>query len=586
MRWSECFIPTHKENPADAECASHALLVRAGYVRQLGAGLYTKLPLAVRSIGKVERIVDEEMAGIGGVRFAMPALHPSEPWVESGRWEALGETLFRVKDRAGRELCLGPTHEEIFALTAAAELRSYKDLPQIWYQVQTKFRDEPRPRSGVIRTREFVMKDSYSFDLDEDALEASYARHLEAYGRILQRCGLERVFTVEAFSGAMGGSVSHEFMMPTDAGESTVVTCECGYAANIETAAAVPAARAVPAGSGVHGTAGDDEDALSELREVATPAAGTVEEVCAFLDVGPERIIKSLVYVIKSSLVLLLVRGDDQLNEQKVSTLFETGDLRPAHEARIQKKFGASIGSIGPVGVERIEIVADRALEGRRDMVCGANKDGYHLVGVTSGEHFGARFADIRRVRPGDECAACGRPVEISRALELAHTFKLGTRYSEALGLSVLGRDGKPVPVVMGSYGIGLERILAGAIEQRHDENGFVLLPSIAAYELVITPISMDDEAQREVAERLHDECAAAGVDVLLDDRDRRPGVKFKDADLIGAPLRITVGPRGLPTATVEFINRLDGSRRYVPIDEAAGIVRVALDAATAATTT
>jgi prolyl-tRNA synthetase len=396
------------------------------------------------------------------------------------------------------------------------------------------------------------------------------------------------VFSVEAFSGAMGGSVSHEFMIPTDAGESTVVTCRCGYAANIETAAAVPAARAVPAAAAVPDAAADD-DGPEQPREVATPDVGTVEQVCAFLGVGPERIIKSLVYVIKSSLVLLLVRGDDQLNEQKLSTLLDTGDLRPAHEARIEKKFGASIGSIGPVGVERVEIIADRALEGRRNMVCGANKDGHHLVGVTPGVHFEARFEDIRRVRAGDRCASCGEPVEISRALELGHTFKLGTRYSEAFGLAVVGSDGRPVPVVMGSYGIGLERILAGAIEQRaagtpFDQDGFVLAPAIAPYELVITPISTTEDAQRDVANRLHDECAAAGIDVLLDDRDRRPGVKFKDADLIGTPLRITVGPKGLPTRTVEFINRLDGSRRYVPIAEATGIVRSVLDAAAATT--
>ncbi len=568
MRWSECFIPTHKENPADAECASHALLIRAGYVRQLGAGIYVKLPLAVRSTAKIEQILDEEMARIGGRRFHMPALHPAEPWVRSGRWEVMGETLFRLKDRAQRDLCLGPTHEEIFAQTASAELRSYKDLPQIWYQVQTKFRDEPRPRSGVIRTREFLMKDSYSFDLDEKALEASYSKHVEAYERIFRRCGLEGVFTVRAFSGTMGGTVSHEFMIPTEAGESTVVKCPCGYAANIETAVARPSDFA-------------DGDALSTPAEVATPEAGTVEEVCTLLDVPPARIIKSLVYVIKSSLVLLLVRGDDQLNEQKLSTLFDTGDLRPAHEARIRKKFGAGVGSIGPVGVERIEIVADRALEGRRNLVCGANKDGFHLVGVTPGVHFEARFEDLRRARPGDRCVECGRSVEISRALELGHTFKLGTRYSDALGLSVIGANGRPKPVVMGSYGIGLDRILAGAIEQRHDENSFVLPAAIAPFELIVTPVNWADEAQRRAAKALHETCAAQGVDVLLDDRDRRAGVKFKDADLIGVPLRITVGPRGLAAGTVEFIDRLEGARRDVPIKEAAEVTRETLSAMT-----
>jgi prolyl-tRNA synthetase len=566
MRWSECFIPTLKESPSDAECASHALLVRAGYVRQLGAGLYVKLPLAVRSIAKIERIIDEEMARIGAKRFHMPALHPAEPWVRSGRWDVMGETLFRLKDRAQRDLCLGPTHEEIFAQTASAEIRSHKQLPQIWYQVQAKFRDEPRPRSGVIRTREFLMKDSYSFDLDEAGLDASYAKHLDAYERIFARCGLEGVFSVRAFSGGMGGTVSHELMIPTDAGESVVVKCACGYAANIETAEALASEFA-------------DEPDAGAPAEVATPDVGTVEEVCALLGVPPERIIKSLVYVIKSSLVLLLVRGDDQLNEQKLSTLFDTGDLRPAHEERIRKKFGASVGSLGPVGVDKIEIVADRALDGRRNMVCGANKDGFHLVGVTPGVHFEARFEDLRRAKPGDRCVACGRAVEISRALELGHTFKLGTGYSEALGVSVLDVNGRPTPVVMGSYGIGLERILAGAVEQRHDENGFVLPAAIAPFELVITPVNSADAPQRDAAERLHEQCAAQGVDVLLDDRDRRAGVKFKDADLIGAPLRITVGPKGLPSGVVEFIDRLDGSRRDVPIDEAAGIARERLSA-------
>jgi len=570
VRWSECFIPTHKENPADAECASHALLVRAGYVRQLGAGLYVKLPLAVRSMAKIERIIDEEMVRIGGRRFHMPALHPAELWVESGRWDVMGEMLFRLKDRAQRDLCLGPTHEEIFAATASAELRSYKDLPQIWYQVQTKFRDEARPRSGVIRTREFLMKDSYSFDFDEAGLDASYAKHLDGYERIFARCGLEEVFTVQAFSGAMGGTVSHEFMIPTDAGESTVVKCSCGYAANIETAEALPSEFA-------------DEEGAATPVEVATPDAGTVEEVCALLDVPPERVIKSLVYVVKSSLVLLLVRGDDQLNEQKLSTLLETGDLRPAHEERIRKKLGAGIGSIGPVGVERIEIVADRAIEGRRNMVCGANKDGFHFVGVTPGVHFEARFEDLRRARPGDRCVACGRPVEISRALEVGHTFKLGTRYSEAFGVRVLDANGRRRPVVMGSYGIGLERILAGAIEEHHEENGFVLPAAIAPFALVITPVSSADEDQRCAGERLHDECAARGVDVLLDDRDRRAGVKFKDADLIGVPLRITVGPKGLASGMVEFVDRVEGSRRDVPIGEAAGVIASRLSVLTQA---
>ncbi|MBN1917999.1 MAG: proline--tRNA ligase [Verrucomicrobia bacterium] len=570
MRWSESFIPTHKENPSDAECASHALLVRAGYVRQLGSGLFCKLPLAVRSTAKIERIIDDEMARIGGRRFAMPALHPAEPWVQSGRWDVLGEMLFRLKDRAGRDLCLGPTHEEIFALTASAELRSYRDLPQIWYQVQTKFRDEPRPRSGVIRTREFLMKDAYSFDVDENGLEESYGKHLDAYARIYRRCGLRDVFTVQAFSGTMGGTVSHEFMVATEAGESTVVKCACGYAANVDTARTVPSACT-------------DEPAPDAPREVATPGARTVEEVSAQLDVPPARIIKSLVYVIKSSLVLLLVRGDDQLNEQKLSPLFGTGDLRPAHEARIEKKFGAGVGSLGPVGVTGVEIVADGALEGRQNMVCGANRDGYHLAGVTPGVHFEARFEDLRRAREGDRCAACDGVVEISPALELGHTFKLGTRYSDALGFTVLDADGRARPVVMGSYGIGIERILAAAVEQHHDEDSFVLPPGIAPYGLVITPISFGDEEQRAVAERLHDECAAQGIDVLLDDRDRRAGFKFKDADLIGAPLRVTVGPKGLPHGVVEFVNRLDGSRRDVPIDAIAATVRDALSAVPAA---
>jgi len=569
MRWSECFIPTHKEHPADAECASHALLVRAGYVRRLTAGVYTKLPLAVRSIAKIERILDEEMARIGGRRFHMPALQPAEPWVRSGRWAVMGETLFRLQDRAGHNLCLGPTHEEVVAATASAELRSYKDLPQIWYQIQTKFRDEIRPRSGIIRTREFLMKDSYSFDLDKDGLEASYRRHLEAYERIFRRCGLEGVFTVRAFSGAMGGTVSHEFMIPTEAGESTVVKCSCGYAANVETAGALPGDVA-------------DEEARGAPTEVATPDVGTVEEVCAFLDVPPERIVKSLVYVIKSSLVLLLLRGDDQLNEQKLSALFDTGDLRPAHEARIQKKFGAGIGSIGPVGVEQIEIVADRALDGRRNLVCGANKDGFHLVGVTPGVHFEARYEDLRRVNAGDRCIECGQPIEVSRALELGHTFKLGTRYSDAFGFAVTDASGRPRPVVMGSYGIGLERILAGAIEQRHDENGFVLSPAIAPFDLIVTPVNWTDAAQRHSAETLYASLVEQGVDVLLDDRDRSPGVKFKDADLIGVPLRITVGPKGLASGTVELVDRLEGSRRDLPIAEAGELARKRLSAAVA----
>jgi len=566
VRWSECFIPTQREHPADAECASHALLVRAGYVRRLAAGVYAKLPLAVRSVGKITRIVHEEMGRIGGHPFHMPVLQPAELWTRSGRWDAMGETLFRLKDRTARELCLGPTHEEVFTVTAGAELRSYKDLPQIWYQVQTKFRDELRPRSGVIRTREFLMKDSYSFDLDEAGLDRSYAHHVEAYERIFRRCGLDGVFTVRAFSGTMGGTVSHEFMIETDAGESTVVRCPCGYAANVETATALPVEAEDAAGTG------------SPTR-VATPDVGTVEAVGALLGVPPERIIKSLVYVIKSSLVLLLVRGDDQLNEQKLSALFGTGDLRPAHEARIEKKFGAGIGSLGPVGVEGIEIVADRALEGRRDLVCGANADAFHLTGVTPGVHFEARFEDLRAVSDGDRCAECGRPVVVSRALELGHTFKLGTRYSDAFGVTVTNAEGQPVPVVMGSYGIGLERILAGIIEQHHDENGFVLPPAIAPFEVIVTPISWADDHVRGVSEALCRELEACGIEVLLDDRDCRAGVKFKDADLIGVPLRVNIGDKGLAAGTVELVERADGTRRAIPIEGAAETVRETLSA-------
>jgi prolyl-tRNA synthetase len=556
MRLSTAFVPTLREEPAEAEARSHKLMLRAGLVRQLAAGIYVYLPLGQRVLDKITAIIREEMNAIGGQEITMPVLHPADIWQKSGRWEGIPE-MFKLRDRYGRDLCLGMTHEEVVAWLAAREIRSYRDLPQIWYQIQVKERDEARPRSGVLRTREFLMKDSYTLDRDEAGLERAYAAHERAYRRIFDRCGI-RYYVVQSDVGMMGGLGSHEFMAPSPAGEDEVALCRgCGYAANVELARGIPAAPAFPAWT---------------REEVATPHVRTIAEVAAFLELDPRLTIKTLVYVARrSGPVLVLVRGDHVVHERKlVRALGE--EVRPAHPEEVRQWLGAPVGSVGPVGVS-LPVLADEPL---RDgtYVVGANKEGWHLRGVTPGRDFPCRFVDLHTVVAGEACVRCGQPLEVERVIEVGNIFKLGTRYSVPLGATYLDEDGQEKPIVMGSYGIGPARIAAAAIEQLADEDGIVWPPAIAPFHVHILPVNVRDRAQAEAAEAIYRECWAQGVEALLDDRDERPGVKFKDADLLGMPLRVTVGNAYVREGVVELRDRRTRRELRVPRDQVLAAIR------------
>lgn len=572
MLWSKLFIPTLRENPAEAEVPSHQLLLRAGYIRQLSAGIYSYLLLAQRSLLKIQQIVRSEMDAIGAQEFLLPALNPAEVWQESGRWEVMGDNMFRLKDRFGRDLCLGMTHEEVMTVTARGELRSYKQLPQIWYQIQTKFRDEPRPKSGLLRVRQFIMKDSYSFDMDADGLDLSYRKHYEAYRRIFARCGLD-VIPVEAHSGAMGGSQSMEFMVASDAGEDLVVNCPaCGYAANLEKAVSVPTAPAIA-----------DPESDTAPEEFLTPGRKTIAEVAEFTHLPETSQMKSLVMVADGKPVLALLRGDHQLSETKFAAAAGGAlDVRTAHPAEISDWFGADPGSLGPVGITSMRIIADLALESRRNMIAGANKNDYHLRNVTPGRDFKPRFVDIRQVNAGDRCTSCGGPLNLRKTIEVGHIFKLGYKYSESMRLRVLNEKGDEVTPIMGSYGIGIERILSSSVEQNHDDAGMFLPAPIAPFSVIVTPVNNADASLRSAAQKIYDDCIAGGIDALYDDRDERPGVKFKDADLIGVPYRITVGKK-LAQGMVELITRKTRASRDVSLAEAVTELRKAIDAEFAA---
>jgi prolyl-tRNA synthetase len=562
-RWSQLFIPTLREAPADAEVASHKFLVRAGYIRQLAAGIYSYLFLGNRSFNKITAIVREEMDKIGQ-EFYLPALHPRELWEASGRWSVMGDNLFRLKDRKGADLCLGMTHEEVMTDIARKELRSYKQLPQIWYQIQSKFRDEPRPRSGLLRVRQFMMKDAYSFDIDAAGLDVSYKKHYDTYCRIFDRCGLKYMI-VEADSGAMGGKESHEFMVRTPAGEDQIVSCEsCNYAANVEKATS----KLWPV-----------EDLASEgdgnPLEVHTPGQKTIEDVARFLGVSPKNKIKTLAYMAeekddktgkpKLRAVVVLMRGDHQLNEAKFASAVTGKQTRPMQEDEIKQLFRSPAGFLGPIGIEwasslkdgdRPVLLVDKALEGRKNLISGANKEDYHLKNVTPGHNFQpTAYADLRAVTAGEACPNCGAPLRINTAVEVGHIFKLGYKYSESMGARVLDRNGKEVAPIMGCYGIGIERILTAAVEQSNDENGFWLPPSIAPFEIVVCPTNVKDETLLKTAVDIATRLETEGFDVLLDDRDERPGVKFKDADLVGIPFRVTVGKK-VTEGTVEVVQR------------------------------
>jgi prolyl-tRNA synthetase len=558
MLWSKLFIPTLRDDPAEAEVPSHKLLLRAGYVRQLAAGIYSYLFLAQRSLNKITAIVRQEMDAMGAQEFHLPALNPADLWQESGRWDGMGDNMFRLKDRFGRDLCLGMTHEEVMTALARGELRSYKQLPQIWYQIQTKFRDEQRPKSGLLRVRQFLMKDSYSFDLDAEGLEISFRRHYDVYLKIFARCGI-RVIPVEAESGAMGGSQSTEFMVPSEAGEDLVVVCDqCRYAANLEKAVAY----AVPPEAEDPG-----DDAAPEAFH--TPGRKTIAEVAGFTGLPATSQMKSLVMVADGKPVLALLRGDHHLSETKFAGALGASAVRPAFAAEIVEWFGAEPGSLGPIGITSMRVIADTALAGRRNMIAGANRNDYHLRNVTPGRDFHPEYFDLRQVFHGDACAVCSSEVKLHKTIEAGHIFKLGYRYSEPMGLRVDGPAGVEVTPVMGSYGIGIERILCSAIEQRHDENGMCLPASIAPFTVVVTPVNNADATLRQAAERIYSECKARGIDVLYDDRDERPGVKFKDADLIGVPYRITIGSRKLALGVVELYDRRTKQTLEFPPDKA-----------------
>ena len=574
-RWSKLFIPTLREAPTDAEVASHKLLLRAGYIRQLGAGIYSYLFLGNRAINKIVAIIRQEMDTIGQ-EFLLPTIQPRELWEESGRWTGMGENMFRLEDRKGAELCLGMTHEEVVTSIARSELRSYKQLPQIWYQIQTKFRDEPRPKAGLLRVRQFLMKDAYSFDIDDAGLDESYTKHDRVYRAIFTRCGLEFV-AVEADSGAMGGSQSQEFMVYTEAGEDLIASCpNCNYAANLERAISTlpPVEDLAPTGDGT-----------PEL--VLTPGMGAIADVTRFFNIDASQDIKTVAYMAEMPPadhaklgalrpVVVFLRGDHMVNETKLAAIAGSTNLRPMVAEELAAVFNAPAGFLGPVGLEAAPhpkkpgtlIVLDKGLEGRTNLVAGANKLDYHLRNVTPMRDFKPTIvADVRNVLEGEPCPVCGTALKLGKAVEVGHIFKLGYRYTKSMGATVLDRDGKAVAPTMGCYGIGVERILTAAIETSAANNGgetYALPPSIAPFEVVVTITNVKEPALVEAGEAIAADLERAGFDVLLDDRDERAGVKFKDADLTGIPFRIAIGKK-LAEGHVELLTRLTNQTTDIP---------------------
>jgi prolyl-tRNA synthetase family II len=567
MRWSQLHVPTLREDPADADAASHRLLLRAGFIRQLMAGHYSLLPLGNLVRLKVIAVIREEMNQIGAQEFLMPSMQPRQLWEKSGRLAIMGDEMFRLRDRKGAENVLAMTHEEAVT-TLATELSSYRQLPQSWYHIQIKFRDEPRPRSGLIRVREFTMKDSYSFDVDEAGLDASFEAHRRAYERIFERLGIPAI-AVDASSGTMGGSDSVEFICPSDAGEDLIALCpNCGYAANLEkaTSALAPVA---------------DQPGPAEPATLATPAVRTIEDLVNKHGLAADRQIKTLVYVIRGQLTLVLLRGDHPLGEQKLIDAMGTADIRPAQPEEIRAALGALPGSLGAVGVTHLPVVADLALEGRRDMATGANIDDVHLTGVDVARDITVgKWVDLREVAAGEPCPQCGSPLELVRGIEVGHIFKLGRKYTEAFGVTVLGPDGSTITPVMGCYGIGVERAIAAIAEVHHDDAGLKWPVQVAPLQVTVILLSVRDDAARTTAESLYASLQAAGVDVIIDDRDERPGVKFKDAELTGIPFRISVGSRDLADGMVEIVDRSTGERERVPVDQALKHVQELLAAA------
>lgn len=552
MRLSKSFIPTLKETPSEAVIPSHILMIRAGLVRQLSAGIYSWLPLGYKVLRKIMDIIREEMNNIGGQEFHFPGLNPKEIWEQTGRVEAFGDILFHVKNR---DYVLAPTHEEIVAYHAKGEIVSYKDLPQIWYQIQTKFRNEPRPRSGVIRGRQFIMKDAYTLDKDEAGLDVGYALHDKAYRKIFDRCGL-KYFVVGASSGAMGGSKSEEFMVKSDAGEDTVAYCEnCGYAANVEVAQSIanPITR---------------ETESKEIFEISTPNVKSIDELCAFLNINERQTAKSRVYMHDDKPVLVLMLGNDEVNETKLAKVLG-GNVRPCHPDELKEISGADAGSIGPIGF-KYRIIADNLLKDGNNLYSGANKNDFHIGGIDLKRDVpNIEFYDLRSAKSGEKCVRCNSTLEVFKAIELGHIFKLGTKYSEALGVLYLDEHGKEKPVVMGSYGIGVERILACYIEQNYDEKGIIWKEPLSPFDIHLIGLNLKNSSVAETSEKLYSQLQNEGYEVLFDDRiEGSAGVKFNDADLIGLPLQIIVGEKNLKENKVEIKNRRTGTKKLVELNK------------------
>ncbi len=550
MRYSKYYIPTLKESPAEAEVVSHKLMLRAGMIRKLTSGVYTFLPLGLKTLNKVAAIVREEMNRAGALEMFMPTVQPADLWQESGRWEFYGKELLRFTDRHGRDCCLGPTHEEVITDLLRGEVRSYRQLPLNLYQIQTKFRDEIRPRFGLMRGREFIMKDAYSFDASEEGANASYQAMYDAYTRIFSRLGM-RFRAVEADSGTIGGNFSHEFMVLADTGEDTIAVCQnCSYAANLEKAPVV--------GKNVESPA-----SCAEMEEVLTPDQHTVQEVAAFLQVAPDAVIKTLLYETSDGRsVAALVAGDREVNEVKLRHFADASDIALAAPKLVREWSGAPVGFAGPVGLKVDVLVADSGLRGRSDFVAGANKKDTHVRHLDLARDVpGAVYTDLCQITESDPCPLCGGKIELPRGIEVGHVFKLGTKYSQAMNAIFLDENGTEHPMIMGCYGIGVSRVVAACIEQNHDESGMIFPPPIAPFEVVLLDLGGKDEAVSQKAEELYDELRKMGVDVLFDDRKERPGVKFNDADLLGIPLQIVLGGKGLKNGVVEAKDRRSGEK-------------------------
>lgn len=557
MKVSNMFVPTLRETPKEAEISSHKLMLRSGMIRKIAAGIYSFLPLGNRSLRKVQQIVREEMDAAGACEVLMPALLPSEVYRESGRWDIYGEDMFKLHDRNKRDFCLGPTHEEVFTNTVKQEIKSYKMLPINLYQIQTKYRDERRPRFGVMRSREFIMKDAYSFDRDEEGLDVSYQKMKRAYERIFRRCGLD--FTVvDADSGAIGGSGSQEFMVKSEVGEDLIASCSsCNYAANTEKAVCI-----------VDENTKKDID-LKEMEEVFTPHSKTIDELTAFFGCSPKEFAKTLIYRADNKFVAVMVRGDRELNEVKLKNYLGCIELEMASPEDVTRITKAQVGFAGPIGLEDIDIIVDNEVVNMKNFIVGANKTEYHLKNVNYGRDFKASVVmDVRTIMDGDICPVCSGKIKLIRGIEVGHIFKLGTRYSKALGCTYLDEEGKETPMIMGCYGIGINRVLASAVEQNHDEDGIIWPIQIAPYHVVVVPVNMKDEAQQVLADKIYNELREKGIEVVIDDRAERPGVKFKDCDLIGYPIRIVVGKKA-NEGKVEFKLRREGEKQELSYTDA-----------------